>query len=70
MTAPRSKVKAKTQHRRSSREGGDSNAQKRLTSERISADLETFEKSGGRVEVLGITRVLTRVDAPAEKPGA
>lgn len=68
MTAPKSK--AKPPHRRTSRDGGDSQAQKRLTSERISADLDDFEKSGGRVEVLGITRVLTRVDAPAEKTDA
>jgi hypothetical protein len=39
--------------------------QKRLTSDRISADLADFEKSGGQVEVLGVTRVLTKLDEPA-----
>lgn len=33
-----------------------------LTSERIARDLEAFRKAGGRIEVLGTTRVLTRVD--------
>lgn len=44
---------------------GESSAQKRLTSDRISADLADFEKSGGHVEVLGVTRVLKKVDEPA-----
>ena len=30
-----------------------------ITSERISADLDAFHAGGGRIEVLGITRVLT-----------
>jgi len=33
-----------------------------LTHERIKADLEAFRKAGGRVEVLGNTRVLKKVD--------
>lgn len=66
MTAPRSKTKAP--QRRTSRDGNDTQPQKRLTSERISSDLEKFEQAGGRVEVLGITRVLTKVDASSEKP--
>ena len=64
MTAPRSK--AKTPPRRPSRDGNDTH--KRLTSERISSDLEDFRKAGGRVEVLGTTRVLTRVDVLEGKP--
>ncbi len=36
-----------------------------ITSERINSDLEAFRKAGGRIEVLGNTRVLTRVDEPA-----
>ncbi|PBJ81750.1 hypothetical protein CMZ84_13730 [Lysobacteraceae bacterium NML93-0399] len=40
-----------------------------VTSERIAHDLAQFRKSGGRIEVLGTTRTLTRVDAPvAEAP--
>jgi len=38
-----------------------------LTHERISSDLEAFRKAGGRIEVLGNTRVLTKVDAPEDK---
>jgi hypothetical protein len=44
---------------------GKSNAT--LTHERISSDLEAFRKAGGRIEVLGNTRVLTKVDAPEDK---
>ncbi|WCE06536.1 hypothetical protein [Pseudoxanthomonas sp. JBR18] len=33
-----------------------------LTHERLQADLEAFRKAGGRVEVLGNTRVLKKVD--------
>lgn len=50
-----------------------------VTSERIAADLAAFRKSGGRIEVLGNTRSLTKIDpdgtnpppdAAAEKPAA
>lgn len=44
---------------------GESHIQKRLTSDRISADLADFEKAGGHVEILGVTRVLKKVDEPA-----
>lgn len=40
-----------------------------LTSERISDDLAAFQKAGGRIEVLGNTRVLTRIDTVPKKPG-
>ena len=33
-----------------------------LTSERIAHDLQTFESAGGRIEVLGVTRVLKKLD--------
>lgn len=58
--------------RRSSRKGPESQQQKRVTSERILSDLVDFKKAGGRVEILGITRVLTRVDEPddAQKKAA
>ncbi|HET6395444.1 MAG TPA: hypothetical protein VFF91_01225 [Pseudoxanthomonas sp.] len=41
-----------------------------LTSERISSDLEAFRKAGGRIEVLGTTRVLTKVEQAQKKDGA
>ncbi len=44
-----------------------------MTSERIAEDLKAFRKAGGRIEVLGATRVLTRIDevtAPAPAPAA
>ena len=71
MTTAKSKASASkspmpTQTRRASREGGGDQQQKRASSERISADLEQFRKAGGRVEKLGTTRVLTRVDAAPE----
>lgn len=33
-----------------------------MTSERIAQDLASFRSSGGRIEVLGTTRTLTRLD--------
>ena len=46
-----------------------------LTSERIADDLQAFEKSGGAIEVLGITQVLKKLggteavsDAPIAAP--
>ena len=42
---------------------------RQLSSERIAEDLARFREEGGRIEVLGITRVLTKVDAATE-PGA
>lgn len=59
--------------------GSESNLHKRVDSERIAAHIAAFEKSGGRVEKLGITRVLQKVDeatdagaksAPAATPPA
>lgn len=32
-----------------------------LTSERIADDIEAFRSSGGHIEVLGVTRVLTKL---------
>lgn len=34
-----------------------------LTSTRIAADLDAFRQAGGEIEVLGVTRVLTRLEA-------
>lgn len=42
-----------------------------LTSERIANDLNNFQKSGGRIEVLGVTQVLKKLGettASAEAP--
>lgn len=33
-----------------------------LTSERIAHDLQNFQSAGGRIEVLGVTRVLKKLD--------
>lgn len=38
-----------------------------ITSERIASDLAAFRKAGGRIEVLGMTRTLTRIDAGKEQ---
>ena len=37
-----------------------------MTHERIAADLDAFRKSGGRIEVLGVTRTLQRIDPALE----
>ncbi len=63
MANPKHNPKARI--RRTTRDVADGNTQRRLTSDRISADLADFEKAGGRVEVLGVTRVLKKVDEPA-----
>ncbi len=41
-----------------------------LTRERIAHDLEAFRKAGGRIEVLGNTPVLTKVETPEVAPPA
>src|SRR3546814_19100616 len=55
------KPDARTRFRRSTRDGADGSTQRRLTSDRISADLADFQKAGGQVEVLGVTRVLKKL---------
>ena len=40
-----------------------------ITSNRIAADLDAFRKAGGEIEVLGVTRVLTKLET-AEVPDA
>lgn len=56
--------KPKRPHPLMPRGGSESTAQKRLTSERILEDLADFKRAGGRVEVLGTTRVLKKLEAP------
>lgn len=36
---------------------------RQLTSNRIAEDLDAFRDAGGTIEVLGVTRVLTRLEA-------
>ncbi len=47
--------------------GSDPHADKRLTSGRISADISDFVKSGGKVEILGITRDWYKPSAPSAR---
>jgi hypothetical protein len=41
-----------------------------LTSERIAEDLAAFRRAGGRIEVLGVTRTLTRIEGEAPPAAA
>lgn len=51
--------------------GSEANASKRFESERISSHIADFEKSGGKVEVLGVTRVLQKIaDTPEAEAAA
>jgi hypothetical protein len=69
--ATNAKPAPKARTRCPGRKTAETAQQKRVTSERISADLVDFKKAGGRVEVLGVTQVLTRVGEPeAAKPEA
>lgn len=38
------------------------NGPRALTSERIAHDLQAFQSSGGRIEMLSVTRVLKKLD--------
>jgi len=50
-----------------SRGGADPYADKRLTSGRISSDITDFERLGGKVEILGITRDWYKPAAPSAR---
>ena len=39
-----------------------------MTHERIAADLDAFHKAGGKIEVLGVTRSLTKIDGDDSSP--
>ena len=54
---------SKTTHLFASRKPNERNA---ITHERIAADIEAFRKAGGRIEVLGVTRALKKIDPEAE----
>ena len=58
---------SKTSHLFSPRKPTERNA---ITHERIAADLEAFYKSGGEIEVLGVTRSLTKIDGGEAAPPA
>jgi hypothetical protein len=60
MARPTSKTPPPTA--KTARSGSSDKAQKGLSRERIEADMAAFRKAGGRVEVLGTTRVLKKVD--------
>ncbi len=56
---------SKTSHLFGDRKSGERGGA--MTSERIASDLENFRKSGGRIEVLGITQSLKKIgEAPTE----
>ena len=44
------------------------NARPPMTHEAIAADIEAFHGAGGKIEVLGVTRTLLRIDTEAPKP--
>lgn len=51
--------------------GSEANASKRFESERISSHIADFERSGGKVEILGVTRVLQKIaDTPEAEAAA
>lgn len=39
-----------------------------MTHERIAADLDAFHKAGGKIEVLGVTRSLKKIDGDDGSP--
>ncbi|MDQ3618031.1 MAG: hypothetical protein M3374_04850 [Pseudomonadota bacterium] len=60
------KSKAKTKNRKAPTGGSPGNLHKHFDSERIADDIAAFEKSGGRVEKLGITQVLQKISPTAD----
>lgn len=65
-----SKAKAPTKAPKGPPVGSEANASKRFESERISSHIADFEKSGGKVEILGVTRVLHKIAATPEAEAA
>ncbi len=61
--APHAVPPSKTSHLFGPRKPAERNA---ITHERLAADLEAFRKAGGRIEVLGVTRALKKIDPEAE----
>ena len=56
---------SKTSHLFSPRKPTERNS---ITHERIAADLEAFYRSGGEIEVLGVTRSLKKIDGGEAAP--
>jgi hypothetical protein len=54
-----------TSHLFSARKPAERNS---ITHERLAADLEAFRKAGGKIEVLGVTRALKKIDGEAGDP--
>ncbi|MEJ7745766.1 MAG: hypothetical protein WKF61_03225 [Luteimonas sp.] len=50
--------------------GSQDNLHKKIESEQIAAHIDAFEKSGGRVEKLGVTRTLQNIGPLATGPVA
>ena len=65
-TTPSNIPPSKTSHLFGSRKTVDRGGS--VTSERIADDLAAFRKAGGRIEVLGMTRTLTRIDGGGDAP--
>lgn len=67
MTTIKNRDKERGEPRAGSGGGFD---QKRIESQRISEHIAAFEDGGGRIERLGTTRVLRRIDAPSSRGDA
>jgi len=55
------KKTSKAKARKAQPGNGGGNLHKHFESERISDDIAAFEKAGGKVEKLGVTRVLQKI---------
>ena len=64
-TAPAAVPPSKTSHLFSSRKSNDRSP---VTHEGLAADLEAFRKAGGKIEVLGVTRTLLRIEPGDTQP--
>ena len=58
---------SKTSHLFATRPTGKNTA---ITHERIAADLKAFREAGGKIEVLGVTRTLKKIDSGDASPPA
>ena len=63
--APASVPPSKTSHLFSARKP---NERAPITHERVAEDIEAFRKAGGKIEVLGVTRTLTKIDGDESPP--
>ena len=63
--APPAIAPSKTSHLFAPRKANDRTP---VTREAIEADMEAFQQAGGKIEVLGTTRSLHRIDADANAP--